>query len=203
MARTLGFDYKGQELQFEIEKVDRRKLYGYIDTEARDEQDRLCQLVTLAGDGKTLIGSDGTAFGYITQSGEWRDKGSLIPVDTSGKEIIPVDSTFKMITSLDQTVSVDKYFEYTIRSLYLLETEADTRALLDELKNGKIYTFQFSYRGGLEADTAFLLTDQKGENIFMALGRATDIQFIGFEQTGSAPLEEDEEDVEDMDFSMM
>ncbi len=79
------------------------------------------------------------------------------------------------------------------------------RQLVESLKCGAIYRFSYSYRGGLEADIAFLLCNDTGE-IFMAVGSAKSIEFIGLQQvaaTVAEDAEEEEADSDDMDFSMI
>jgi hypothetical protein len=45
----LVFDIAGKEITCGMAKVDRTKLYGYVDTEVLDENDEICELATLAG----------------------------------------------------------------------------------------------------------------------------------------------------------
>ncbi len=202
MAKPLVLQIGEKELPFQLSKIDRSLLYGYVDTETLDEQGRQCKLVTLAGDGKTLVGSGSVAMAYLSPNGEWRDKASLTPVDMDGTEIQPVPSSFKAPVVMDQKVEIDEYLSHNIRSLYLLTCEEDMGDLLKELRGGAIYSFPFSYRGSLEADTAFMLEGSDG-NIFLAIGKKTDIKFVGFEQSAEIETAEDEDDDDDMDFGMM
>ena len=98
MAQHLHFLFGDLEFDCDIFKVDRTKLYGKIDVEAVDEQERVCQLATLSGDGKTLIPAGGTALAYISPEGMWREKGDLKPVNLEGDEIVPVGSSFKAVS---------------------------------------------------------------------------------------------------------
>ena len=66
MAKPLIFRHGKSELSFQLDKLDRDKLYGYIDTEAHDSQNRVCQLAILGGDGKTLVGRGGSALQYLS-----------------------------------------------------------------------------------------------------------------------------------------
>jgi len=204
MAKPLVLTYDGKDIPFSLAKVDRSKLYGSVDIETLDEDGNICEMAVLAGDGKTLIGKGGTALAYISQNGEWCDKSNLKPVDFDGNEIKPVQSSFNQPNPLERKVTIDEFLNFNIRSSYMLncETELDPK-LLDELGNGAIYAFPFSYRGGLEPDTAFLLKGTD-DTIWMLVGKETEIHFIGYEQT--AAVEEAEEEIEeddDMDFGMM
>jgi hypothetical protein len=204
MAKPLVLTYDGNELPFSLSKVHRSKLYGSIEVETIDDDGNICEMAVLAGDGKTLIGKGGTALAYISQTGEWCDKSNLKPVDFDGNEIKPAASSFNQPNPLERKVTIDEFLNFNIRSAYMLncETELDPE-LLAELENGAIYAFPFSYRGGLEPDTAFLLKGTD-DTIWMLLGKETEIHFVGYEQ--SAVIEEEEEEMEeddDMDFGMM
>ena len=77
--------------------------------------------------------------------------------------------------------------------------------LLQELRQGFVYTFPFSYRGGLDPDVGFLVVNADGAP-FLLLGKPTQFQFVSLAQVES--VEEDsvpeaDEDSDDMDFAMM
>jgi hypothetical protein len=188
-----------------MHKVDRDKLYGFKENEVLDDQDRVCELATLAADGCTIIGRGGTGFGYRSATGLWCEKKSLKPIDLEGQEIQPVPSSFDAPIELSQSVDVETYLNHNVKSLYLLVTAEEADAILEELKQGTIYSFSFSYRGGLEADTGFLLTGQDG-NVFLVIATEAKLQFVGLGQ--SQGLNEDEEDATEdggdlMDFGMI
>ncbi len=201
MAKPLVFQHGEKELPFQLKKVSRSSLYGYVDIETFDGQDRPCKLVTLAGDGRTIVDTGGTALAYLTPDGLWRDKKELKPVDPNGNTIEPHPSTFKTTTVLEDRADIAEFLSHNIRSIYLMSCEDDFSELEAELKKGAIFYFPFSYRGSLEADTAFLLANPEGV-IFMCVGKKADIQFFGFEQTSADAVEEDE-DEDDMDFGML
>ena len=84
-----------------------------------------------------------------------------------------------------------------------VQTDDDTSDLMHELQRGTIFTFPYSYRGGLEADTAFLLLGDDG-NIFLAVGNRTKVEFIGLQQTATVVDEDGDTDETDlMDFDMI
>jgi len=206
---ALQLQFQGTSLACGLDKIDRSKLYGYIDTEVLDEQQRPCRLATLASDGRTLMPSGGVALAYFSPGGLWRDKTDLKAVDVEGRPLEPVISTFKAPVALDQTASAEDVLDHNIRMSYLLTPEGEgaafPAALVGELASGKIYTFPFSYRGGLTADTAFLMQGQDG-SIWLLVGKKTNIQLISFEQqvalSDDASAEEDAE-AEEIDFGMM
>lgn len=206
MPRALILRHRGVELSFTIEKLDRTKLYGSVDVEAIDDQGRRCELATLASDGKTLLGKGGTAAAFLSQDGSWLDRGALKPVDAFGDPIVPVPSSFAAPVDLGDDTDVDDYLQHNIKSVYALTPSAHIDSLRAELKDGKIYKFPYSFRGGLVADVGFLLANPEGEP-FLAVGQPTRIHFLGLDVL---PVYEDEEPAEgaetgedELDFGMM
>ena len=205
MAKQLTVQYKSHELNLSLEKVDRTRLYGYVDTEVLDEHGQHCELATLNGDGNTVIGRGGTTLATLSPNGLWRDKSALQAVDLEGKIVTPVKSSFDAPIVLDQVASVDDYLAHNIHLLYKLDIDGDTSALRDDLRGGTIYTFPFSYRGGLEANVGFLLLGADG-NLFLAVGTTPRFDFVGLNQPAAVAEDEaDGEEEEDIgfDFGMM
>ncbi len=203
MAKPLVFQFGDVELAFQLNKVDRSKLYGYKEVEVLDEKGQRCELATIADDGRTVVGKGGTGLGYVSASGEWCEKTDLTPVDVEGNTIQPVPSSYAAATKLFETASSDEFLRHNIRLVYALDCEGDASDLAAELKKGTIFSFPYSYRGGLEADAAFLLAGQDG-TIFLAVGNPTDIEFVGLQQAMVMSEEESAEDEADMmDFDMI
>ncbi len=71
MPRALVLKFRNKDIICTPEKVDRSKLYGFIDVEALDSKGRKCTLATLAEDGRTIVGIGGSAFGVLSPDGEW------------------------------------------------------------------------------------------------------------------------------------
>ncbi len=202
MAKPLVLQFAGADLNFFMEKVDRSKLYGWIDVEALDDKGRRCELVTLAGDGRTVVGPGGTSFGYLSADGDWLDKKTLKPVDREGKPITPVNSTFSAPVPLSKKATIEEYLSHNIKAVYLLASENDLGALTAELKKGTIFSFPYSFRGGLEASVGFLLASADG-GLFLAIGEPTKIHFVVLEQAAALTEDETEETESEMDFGMM
>ena len=205
MAKSLIFKFKGNEVSFQMSKVDRAKLYGFKEMEVLDEQGRKCELATLADDGRTVVAKGGTGMGTLDADGNWCDKTELKPVNLEGQEIEPVRSSFSAPVELKETVSIDQYMDHTIRSIYTMQLESNDEALFKELKTGAIFKFDYSFRGGLEADAGFLLMNDEN-HIFFTVGNPTAIEMIGLQQT--APVVTETQEVSDgeedlMDFGMI
>ncbi len=207
MAKALVFDFDGSNIAFEMTKIDRSKLYGYKELEILDEEGQACELATLADDGRTVVGRGGVGLGYLTADGSWCDKTSLQPVNLEGEAITPVPSSFSAPVPLVNRVSLDEYMNHNIRLVYKMEieTDADAKGLIAELRDGAIFKFDYSFRGGLEPDVGFLLTNDAGE-IFMLIASATSIDYIGLQQTTSIVADVDDAEGGDedlMDFGMI
>ena len=204
MAKPLVFQWGDTDLSFQLSKVDRSKLYGYKEVEVIGEGGAVCKLATLADDGRTVVGSGGTGLGYINADGLWSTKDQLKPVDVEGNEIKPVASSFSAPIKLFETVSADDYLSNNIRSVYQLDCEgaSELETLRTELARGTIFSFPYSFRGGLEADAGFLLLGDDG-NIFLAVGDPTKVEFIGLQQVAVFEEEEGGDETDLMDFDMI
>lgn len=205
MPRQLKFQLGDDTIALEMQKVDRDKLYGFKETEVLDDQERGCELATLADDGCTIVARGGTAMGYRSATGLWCDKKSLKPIDLEGREIEPVPSSFDKPIELSESVDVETYLNHNLKSLYVMEPVDEDDSLLAELKSGTIFSFPFSYRGGLEADTGFLLTGQD-DCVFLVIATEANLQYVGLGQSQGLNEEEDastEESDNLMDFGMI
>jgi hypothetical protein len=202
MPKPLIVQFAGTDLPLEIARVERSDLYGYIETEALDAKGRRCTSATLADDGQTIIASGGSAFATLSTEGQWLEKSSLKPVNAEGNLLTPVPSSFAAPVPLAQTATIDEYLTYNIRSIYTLSSEGDMAPLIAKLKEGVIFTFPYSYRGGLEPDTAFLLLAADGTP-FLAIGDATKQEFVALDQPAAGEDESAPAEAGDIDFGMM
>ena len=205
MPKPIRFSQDGKQLVFQMEKVDRSKLYGFKELVVQVENDQSCELATLAEDGKTLVGKGGTGIGQMTADGKWTDKTQLKPIDLEGNEITPVPSSFAAPIELTQETTMDDYLDHNIRLIYRLNVDSESATeeeLISKLSDGAIFKFPYSYRGGLEADVGFILFNEDQE-IFFVVGESTIVDFVGLQQVATPVSDEDTEETDLMDFSMM
>lgn len=206
MAKPLVVEFEGRSTNLSLEKIDRTKLYGYVETEVVDEAGKRCELGTLIGDGHSIVGKGGSAIAYLSHDGQWRKKAELRPVDIHGKVITPVKSSFDAPVTLDRQVTIDEYLSHNIHLIYRVEADAENAALMKALRSGTIFQFPFSYRGGVEASAGFLLLGSDG-NLFLCVGTRAAIEFVGLAATAPTVSDEieaaapDEEDA--LDFSLV
>ncbi|MCC2673052.1 MAG: hypothetical protein K0Q72_5524 [Armatimonadetes bacterium] len=203
MAKPLVVRFSGQEVPFQLEKVERADIYGYTEIESFSEAGEPCRLATLARDGQTLVGPGGSAMGYVSPDGLWVDKGTLQPVTVDGRSVQTVASSFSAPIELTERATIEQLLDHTVRSVYLLSVDTDWGGLRDELAQGAVFQFPFSYRGGLNPDTAFLLQGSD-QNVFLLVGSSSRVEFVGLAQAAPAAEAEDEteEDDDGLDFSM-
>jgi len=206
MAKPLVFQWGENQFSFAMEKVDRAKLYGFKETEVLDDGGQRCVLATLAQDGHTVIGRGGTGLGNLTVDGTWIEKPQLTPVDPSGQKLQPISSSFAAPVTLSDKATIDEYLDCAMRSIYLLQAEGEAGPLVEELKQGTIFRFAYSFRGGLEPDSGYLLANAEGK-VFLAVGKPSKVEFLSLQQTAAVVEDEDQsaedEDADAMDFSMM
>jgi hypothetical protein len=206
MPKPLVVTFRGRDLPLDFEKVDRSKLYGYVDTETVDDTGKPCELGTLLGDGHSLVGKGGTGLAYVSQDGLWLTKSQLRPVDRDGQPITPVKSTFDAPVPLSDTATIDEYLSHNIHLVYMLSaTDGLDEAFLAELKSGTIYQFPFSYRGGVTASAGFLLLGADG-NPFLCVGTPTLVEYVGLKAAAPAVSDlevADSADDDAMDFNLV
>jgi hypothetical protein len=211
MAKPLVLEYRGSQVSLGLQKVDRTKLYGYVDTEVVDEAGRACELGTLLGDGHSVVGKGGTGLAYLSPDGLWRKKADLRPVDRDGNPIPTVKSTFDTVVPLSDQATIEDYLSHNINLIYLLTHEPPEgmpaqpiEELVEDLREGTIYRFPFSYRGGVSATVGFLLTGGDG-NLFLCVGVPTAIEYVGLKATAAVVTDPCDEGVEEdaIDFSMV
>jgi hypothetical protein len=203
MARPLVLSLDGQEYPVTLIKIDRDKLYGRVEIEAFDEKGREASLKILAADGKTLIDKGGTALATVTEKGDSIDRSDLIPVNEDGDKIEQVPSSFSE-TNVLKSASVEDYFLQIVKTAYLLQPheDADIGPLKDQLSTDAIYTFPFSYRGGIEHDNAFVIG--AGGEAFMVIGKQAEFQFVKLNQAAVMDSTEEQEiSADDLDFDLM
>ncbi len=203
MPRQLVLSLDGREVPVTMIKIDRDKLYGSVEIEAFDEKGNEASLRVLAADGKTLIDKGGTALATVNEKGTSVDRPSLKAVDENGDPIEPVPSSFNEPNVLERATP-DEYLSQIVKSVYLLQPpeDGDIKYLLDHLTGDDIFTFPFSYRGGIDYDKAFILGADN--EAFMVVGKPAEFQFLKLNQAAVLDSAEEEEiSADDLDFDLL
>lgn len=203
MARPLILSLDGVEYPVSLVKIDRERLYGRVEIEAYDDKGREAFLRVLAADGKTLIDKGGTALATLTDKGDSVDRSELVPVDPDGEKFEQVPSSFSQ-TNILKEGTVEDYLLTLIRSVYLVRSHesADINGLRDQIMDSRIFTFPFSWRGGVEYDTAYMIGS--GSEMFMVVGKEIKFEFVKLNQAAVLESTEEEEiSADDLDFDLI
>jgi len=201
MARELTLSLDGEEFAVIINKVSREKLYGDVEVEAFDEKGNPAELLTLSADGKTFIDTGGTSLATVTADGTSISRADLIATDIHGEKLDDVPSSFNQTNKLKKA-DIEEYLSQVVKSVYVLEpAEGSDLKMLKAHFPANIFKFDFSYRGGLEYDSAFVLGNKT--DAFLIVGKQGEFEFVKLNQV--SVLESTEEDIsgDDLDFDLL
>jgi hypothetical protein len=204
MPKNLTLSLDGKEFEVVMTKIDREDLYGKVEIEAFDEKGKPAVLKVLAADGKTLIEKGGTALAAVSEKGDSLERTELVAVDVDGDEITRVESSFNQVNKLKKA-DVDAYLGLVVKSVYVLDAaeESDIDYLQQHLSSKQMFSFPFSYRGGLEYDSAYIVGGE-GEDAFMVVGKDSDLQFMKLNQTGVLSSNEEQDiSADDISFDLL
>ncbi len=203
-SRPLIFVVDGKQIALKPVKLERRKLYGWTEKVALDGGGAQCRLAHIDETGTIVIPSGEMALGNLTEEGEWVERRQLKAYDVEGNAMQLYPSSFDAPIELGKLASYEEYLDHAITAVYILKGEGV--AAIIELMRGKkgLYTFKFNFRAGYFPSNAFLV-ESEGK-LFMTTGVKLNFEFIGrtdlVESAGSEE-EADEDDDEELDFSMM
>lgn len=199
MARQLTFRIKRKEYTVIPVKIDRKKLYGWTEIIALDEQGRTCNLVSTDDTGTLIIPKGGTALGMLSSDGKWVERTQLKTVRQDGSEAEIIPSSFSVVIPLKQKVTDEEFLDYSITDFYQLDNVPDDllKAIGDD-----IYTFDYTYLDSYETTPAFLMVADT--TLFMLLGYKNRFDMLCL---GECSVVDDDDDYievtdDDIDFSM-
>ncbi len=204
MPRPLQLVLDGEEFSVLLSKLDRENLYGKVEIEAFDEKKRPAEIKVLAADGSTLIDKGGTALEMVTVAGDSIERSEIKTVNREGKELKVVKSSFNAPNEISPA-EFDDYLSLIVKSVYMLDPapDSDMDLLCDHLDSGKIFSFPFSYRDGIEADQAFIIGNEK-KDAFMVIGQQATLQYLKLNQAATLDTPEEEEvSSDDLSFDLL
>jgi len=204
MAKPLSFKMGEQVYDLEPLKLDRKKLYGWIEKVVLDSEDNECNTLSLYPDKAILIPKGGVSLGSVTDDGTWVDKSDLIYVNEDGSPASLVPSSFDGEIELNDSVPIELLLEHNIISIYSLQdTENHPEFVKAITDNQDIFTFTFNFRSGYGGDPAFVVENDGA--IFILVGKKIEFEFIGLKESGVLDADEttDDEEEDEFDFSMM
>ena len=202
MAKNLTFSINKSTYSAGITKLDRDKIYGFVEEQILDKNGNLCSSGALLDDGQTLVLTGATAMKTVTDNNAEVDKKALKTVYMDGKDAILVPSSYEGTIELVKA-TMDDLFNLEVNSVYQLtwEDAVAKSSMLKELEGGNLFRFVFNYRADYEGADAILLSAQN--EIFVLTGRL--LEFEHLENKTAAPIAEVEnaEQEEEVDFGML
>ena len=204
MAREMIFAMNGKEYNVEPIKIDRKKLYGWSEVRAFDDDGNECVLVSTDTSGTIIIPKGGIGLGILSNDGRWVERNHLKAVDADGNEVAKNTSTYNKVNVLTQKATEEEFLDCSIKALYQL-CDADND-FIDAIGND-IYKIDYCYNDSYETSPAFLLTSETDgkKGLFLFIGVQNVFEFIGLNQIAVAVGDEEaeeEEDSDEIDFSM-
>ena len=203
MAKIIEFVVDDFKFAAALTKVDRDKVYGFIEVKVNDDKGNPCKMGSLLDDGKTLVLNGSTAIKTVDASFNELDKKELKVVYQDGKDAVLVPSSYEGEVNLTET-SLDDLFNLEVTSVYQLDFEdaLQKKSVSDFLASGKVARFLFNYRADYEGADAILIANMNG--VFALTGRIIDFPFLKNELTPiSETLVEQPIEEEGMDFGML
>ena len=203
MAKAIQFNAGKLTFAASLTKVDRDKVYGFIEVKVNDNKGNPCTMGSLLDDGKTIVLNGATANKTVDALFNELDKKELKVVYQDGKDAVLVPSSFEGEVLLTET-SLDDLFNLEVTSVYQLDFEDDLqkKSVSNFLASGKVARFLFNYRADYEGADAILIANANG--IFALTGRIIDFPFLKNEvEPISETLLEQPIEEEGMDFGML
>lgn len=201
MARNIRFTNGGNTWESGITKVDRNKVYGWVETEIYDSNGGLCSTASLLDDGATLILSGSTALKSVDKNGAEVNKKELKAVHLDGTPAEQIPSVFDAEIAL-QPADMDALFDLEVKSIYQLsfDDEPVKQDLIATLASGNLFKFDFNYRADYSSDDALLVTAQN--EVFILVGKTIEFPYLDNEIVQVIDDEEEIEEDEDVSFDM-
>jgi len=202
MAKNIHFKFGDQSWDSGITKVDRDKVYGWVEEVALDDKGNVCAVASLLDDGSTLILTGTTALKTLTLAGAEISKKDLIAFNEAGEPAELIPSVFDREIELSPA-TMDDFFDLEVKSVYQLSFEDENvkMNMVKELAGGKLMKFTFNYRNDYSCDEAMLLTAQN--EIFILTGTLASFTYLS---NGIIQLEEEDAETgeeEELDFGLL
>lgn len=204
MARALNLSFDGSHFSFNINKIDRSKIYGYTSVDIKDDAGLNCGLATISEDGKHILSKGCVGYATLNERNEYLTAADIQMQDNEGNALEKKPASFDLDDIPLEIASLEEYLTINVKSVYQLGEEGDEHisALYPFLAEHKVLKFSFNYRADYASDDAFVIHNDEG--VFMVLGAVSPFEFIGLEQQMVATVvEEDDDEDDDFDFGAL
>jgi hypothetical protein len=202
MAKEIQFAAGSLKFSAALAKVDRDKVYGFVELKVHDEKGNICTLGSLLDDGSTLVLNGSTALKTVDEHNKELDKKTLKVVNEDGSDAVLVPSSYdNEVVLID--AGFDDLFNLEITAVYQLEfsDENQKNAVAAHLTDGKLLRFVFNYRPDYEGADAVLVANPSG--VFALTGSMIEFTYLENKQLAQAVVLDDEPEEEEMDFGML
>lgn len=197
MARELIFRLSGKDYGAAPVKLERKKIYGWTSLVATDRKSKECNAAYLSPDDSLIIPSGGLKQGTVDEEGRWLDKSELVAFGEDGKLLPEIPSSFDSPIELGPKATTEEFLDNDWESVYQLVNEE-----LAEAIGNDIYKFEFSFRAGVNHNDAYLLNTPGG--LFLFAGDKQQFPLLTLaDETTIDDNEEPEEEIDELDFSML
>lgn len=203
MAKSITFSIGEKKFQGAINKVDRDKVYGFVEELVTDASGNLCTTGSIMDDGSTIILSGATALKTVDKNNKEVDKKTLKAVYMDGKDAVLVPSSYDQEVMLQKTI-VDDLYNLEVTAVYQMGFEDTGIAKADVLKmlGEDYYRFVFNYRADYEGADAIMLAT--ANEVFVLTGRLLEFNFLENKNTVVVLDEETAAETDDsIDFGML
>lgn len=201
MAKPIQFVADGFSCSAEIEKFERSKVYGWVETKVFDDTGEPCSVASLLEDGKTMIPAGGFSLKLLTADGFEVSRKDLVARDAGGASMTQIPSVFERPVTLRADVTLEDYLSLQVKSVYQLTIDSGKDELMKALAVNGVMGFDFNYRAGYELDTGYMLVADG--QVFAVIGRPAALEFIKLESEPDLTEDESVESEEDFDFGML
>jgi len=200
MAKPIILTHNETASNFQLEKLERSKLYGSKRRIPVDVDGKPCVRAALTDDGEVLILSGMAAQGWFDDLGRQVEASEMEAQTPDGIALELVPSTLGVSQPLEGPVSPMEVLDLAVSSVYQLTADTIADELAASLTSGEVWRFRFNYRSDFLAETGYLLANDAG--IFALIGQPTTAPYL---QLNALPPVEaaDVEDTEDVDFEML
>ena len=201
MAKNINFKSGQKSWAAAITKVDRDKVYGYVEEVVTDANGKPCVLAGLLDDGSTVVLPGATAMKTVDPDNREVDKKTLRTVYLDGRDAELIPSSYDGDVSL-QSATMDDLFDLEVTAVYQLNFEGDDdkKSALEVLKADPVMRFVFNYRADYEGADALMIAAQ--DEVFLLTGRKLEFTYLRNEVV-PVIVEIEETTEEDTDFGML
>jgi len=191
MARQAAFKIGDTLFQAGITKIDRDKVYGYVEEHTYDANGDECHMGSVLDDGITFVLSGATALKKVDDAFREVDKSEMKTVYMDGRDAELVPSVFDAEVQLKEE-PLDRLLDLQVDLAYQLsfDAEDDKAAAIARLKTDKAYYFVYNYRADYEGADAFLVCN--GADVFALTGKLLEFEFL--DNQTIIPIEDNETD---------